>query len=552
MASPRDLPPPPGEHSLVLVTRIVYAAPGGSYANMEFLHVSGCPLAAPHHDAVVRDLVACMGFYDFSLVEAAANTVLLTRECSPDCRFDRGSTLGLFARQRLEDSSFSPSPHSLNPSQLTSSGSALPPLASDSFMGSSSWSSLEAPSAPSPTPSPVRLVPSVGAPPPSLTNYGLAPSSSFLCALSPGKQQLYGSKFPLEATSDSDYHPSGDGSSPSPPPARPRIEAAPTTTSRAAASGFAGSGFALSSPSSIEQRPRPQLLRAPVPVSRHHVRFADAIEAPPPPWNDIAPIGVAASHSPPLLVARSPDVADVAMMLCDGRNTNASGLGNSKHALPGIPEFSLSSLFAPLPPTAFSVTVDMLDILDEIEQGRSAPVSDSSSSSVEDIPSRRFHYEGAALSDDFGSVANNVQALGEGHNELLDAVSKMANHVSSLERLCRRLQKCMDKLEDADDVLAYGKSEFAPSYSADDSPVRNCRQQQRWNRTREGPSVDVPAPPAAAGPSGPAPAHPAQTATITSAAPVAASDPPPIPSATRPVTSGPAACVPRFWVEVVK
>ena len=104
MASPHDIPPPPGERGLVPVTRTVYTAPGGPYANMEFIHSSGCPLEAPHHDMVVCDLVAHMGFYDFSLVEAAANTVLLTRGCSPNCRFDRGSTLGLFARQRLKDS----------------------------------------------------------------------------------------------------------------------------------------------------------------------------------------------------------------------------------------------------------------------------------------------------------------------------------------------------------------------------------------------------------------------------------------------------------------
>ena len=210
MACPHDIPPPSGERGLVPVTRTVYAAPGGPYANMEFIHSSGCPLEAPYHDAVVRDLVARMGFYDFSLIETAANTVLLTRGCSPDCRFDRGSTLVLFACQRLEDSPFSPPSQSRNPSQLTSSGSALPPLASDSFMGSSSWASWVPPLAPSPTPSPVRLVPSAGAPPPSSTNYGSAPPSSFLRVLSPGEQRLYGSKFQLDATSDSDYRPSGD------------------------------------------------------------------------------------------------------------------------------------------------------------------------------------------------------------------------------------------------------------------------------------------------------------------------------------------------------
>ena len=98
----------------------------------------------------------------------------------------------------------------------------------------------------------------------------------------------------------------------------------------------------------------------------------------------------------------------------------------------------------------------MLDALNDIEQGRASPLSDSTSSSVEDIPTRRFHFEGAASYDDFGSVAQDVQALGEGHNELLDAVSKMASHVISLERLCRGLEKRLDELEDADDMLTFG------------------------------------------------------------------------------------------------
>jgi len=188
--------------------------------------------------------------------------------------------LGLYAHQRLEDSPFSPSPNSPDTSQLTSSGSALPVLASDPMVPSPSWPSLAPPSAPSPTPSPVRMVPS-GAPLSSLTDYGSAPPSSFLRALSPGEQRLYGPGFRLDAPSDSDYHPSGNVASPSPPHIAPRIEAAPPAVPRATASGFAGSGFALSSPSgsSIEQGPPPQLLTAPTPVSRRYVQFASATKA---------------------------------------------------------------------------------------------------------------------------------------------------------------------------------------------------------------------------------------------------------------------------------
>ena len=169
------------------------------------------------------------------------------------------------------------------------------------------------------------------------------------------------------------------------------------------------------------------------------------------------------SPSHPLLVSRSPDVADVAMSLGDGRNTNASGLGDIKHASPGIPESSLPSSFAPLPPSAFSVMVDMLDALDDIENGPSFPLSDSSEFSIEDIPTRCFHFEGAASYDHFGSVAKDVQAVGEGHNGLLDAVSKMANNVIWLERLCQRLLRRIDELENTEDTLGFGEPALTPS-----------------------------------------------------------------------------------------
>jgi len=289
MASPHDPPPPPPpeERGLVPVTRTVYAAPGGQYASMEFAHVPGCPLAAPKHNVIVRDLVARLSFYDFFLIETAANAVLLTHGCHPNCRFDRGSTLELYTSQRLEDASFPPSPNSLDPSQLTSSGSFLPPLASYSMVPSPSWPSLTPLSAPSPTSSPAWLIPSVAPPLPS-TNYGSIPLSSFLRALSSSEQRLYGPGVWLEATSDSNYCPSGDMSSPSPPHAPPPIETAAPAVPHATTSGFASSELALSSFSSIEQRPSPQLLTAHMVVSCRHEQFAGTNDAPPQPPPDHA------------------------------------------------------------------------------------------------------------------------------------------------------------------------------------------------------------------------------------------------------------------------
>ena len=99
MAYPPPIPPPPGERGLVPVTRQVYAAPGGDYALMKFIHAPGCKRIASQHDETVRTVVARMSYYDFSLVVAAANTALLTLCCLPECRFDCGTTLGLFVRQ---------------------------------------------------------------------------------------------------------------------------------------------------------------------------------------------------------------------------------------------------------------------------------------------------------------------------------------------------------------------------------------------------------------------------------------------------------------------
>lgn len=109
MAYPPPIPPPPGERGLVPVTRQVYAAPGGDYALMKFVHAPGCERTTLHHDETVRAVVARMGYYNFSLVETAANTALLTLGCLLECRFDRGTTLGIFVRQHTEDYSYAPS-----------------------------------------------------------------------------------------------------------------------------------------------------------------------------------------------------------------------------------------------------------------------------------------------------------------------------------------------------------------------------------------------------------------------------------------------------------
>ncbi|PUU83068.1 hypothetical protein B9Z19DRAFT_1119869 [Tuber borchii] len=499
MASRLDVSPPPGGQGLIAVRRTVYAAPGGSYASMEFLHAEGCLNTAPHHDAVVRDLVARMNLYDFSLVEASANAVLLTRGCLPDCHFDRASTMGLYVHGQAEGSPYAPSVTTPNPSQITSSGSVLDPVVSDPAILSSSWPSLAAPTPPSPSPSPIRVVPAALAQASqSSSYYGSTPSSSMLHALSSGEWRLYGPNFRLDAPSDETYRPT-DVSSPSSPVAR---------------IGFGGSGFAQSSPPLPAAPPR---IPAPIPVSRRGVRFVGANESHPPTPSPVVSSIEANPAAVTPLVPCSQDNDDVSMSLGDGKNTNTTGLGDSMHA---VPESSLPSSFARLPASASSVTRDMLCALDDIREGRSSPMSeetDSLDEPMDDVPTKRFHFEGATTYGGFEAVAGDVRILGTGHNELLDAVVAMSKRVIALENLTQRLQRRIDSLEDVGDDIKFGKQCATPG------PANGAASKVKL-QSDAAEAIPVLRPP----------------------------PPPPVPVSTRPVTSGPAACAPNSWSEVVR
>jgi len=191
-----------------------------------------------------------------------------------------------------------------------------------------------------------------------------------------------------------------------------------------------------------------------------------------------------------------------------------------------------------------------MDALNDIANGHSSPLLDSPTSSIERIPTRRCDFEGDTDYTNLMQMACDIRSVGEGHNEMLDALSSMADHVIALEHMCQRLQKRVDELEDADNMLAFGDSELAPSPEADVAPSGNEARRQR-RRSRQGRSTPATAPAATTpGPSGPPP-PPAQAASVAPAALPAKSGPPPVPSATRPVTSGHATCTPGSWVEVV-
>jgi len=480
---------PSGERGLVPAVRLTYAAPGGDYSRLMFIHVAGCPNGTESFDAEMRGLVARLGLRSFGEVETAICGALLARGCALGCGFDRNTTMGFYTRFHTPEGSsqeFSPSSHDVA-SQLTSSGSALSPLASDPMVPSSSWPSL-APStgAPSPSPSPVKLV-GVSAPalPSSSTNYGSGLPSSFAAALSPGHQQMYGSKFRLDNDSDRTYHPSEGITSP-----------------------LVGSGFRVEDG-----------VVAPVPVSRAHVRFAGPMRSPslPPCVPSPVPSG---DNAVTIYVARSDSLDDTAMSLGGGRDTNATGLGDSQHA---VPESSLPSQgqrrspHVSLPPTASSVSMDMMDALDDIAQGRSSVLSDRSSE-CDDNPVRRLVCSDKEY-DNLGQVAEDVKALADGFEEMRAVLSTVLGEKVVLEKRVELQAQWINVLERQVDDLVRGKpiptAARAKAGSAKGKAVR---------------STPAPVPVA-----------------------VARSPPPPVPTHTRPqAVAGPAAFVAGSWVEVAR
>ncbi|PUU76246.1 hypothetical protein B9Z19DRAFT_1066800 [Tuber borchii] len=324
--SPRKSLTDPGR-VLVPGTCCIYAAPGGAYSLLGFAHVEGYLHVDFHLDASVVEIVARIDYTDFDLVEAAANTILLVRGCDPSCRYDRGTTLGLFLKQHYSDSSsFVPS---TNDSHTTSAGGTWSPSsASDAIVLSSSWPSLEPPVVPLPTPSLVRLVPVASSPHASSSHYGSGLLSWMLHVLSPGEQQMYGPAFQLDTTSDLTYHPSD------------MLSPIPIMVPHPAPSGFRYSGFAT--PSALLSQELPHMIEAPGPVSHAHVRIVSTIVAHPSIPSLAMSLSSIAGPSPPLLVPCSTETIDVSMSFESGQNTNATGLGDCQHA---IPESSLSLSF---------------------------------------------------------------------------------------------------------------------------------------------------------------------------------------------------------------
>jgi len=300
---------------------------------------------------------------------------------------------------------FVPSP--LFPSQLTSSGSVLSPCASDAMIPSASWPSLTpGTGSPSPSPTPVKLVGAGPADPPSSeTNYGSAPPSSFMNALSPGEQRLYGSHFRLDNTSDETFQLSGSVSSPP----------------------HQGSGFECGCWDRWER------LVAPIPISRAHVHFSSPTA---PPIN-VSPVP-SSSNAVTVYVARSASPDDVAMGLGGGKNSNATGLEDSQHAgpesSPPVQGPRVSPLLVALPPTASSINVEMREALDDIAEGRSSPLSDSSvASNDDDVPLPHLHGRRKVEYDNLGQIAGDIQALANGYEDIRALIGRFLGDKVTLE-----------------------------------------------------------------------------------------------------------------------
>ena len=321
---------------------------------------------------------------------------------------------------------------------------------------------------------------------------------------------MYGSKFRLDNDSDWTYHPSEGFTSP--PPVR--------------------SGF------DVVQSAGSDTMVAPLPVSRAHVKFAGRVVSPPLP-------PCVPSHAPhqgnalTVFVARSISPVDTAMLLDDGRNTNATGLGDSQHAVleSSLPSQGLerSPPLVSLPPMASSVNLDMMDALDDIAAGRSSPMSDGSSTD-DNVPVPFLRGRKDVDYDNLGQVAGDIQALADGYEAVRSLLERILGEKLVLEECVERQGRWITDLEEQVDEMRRGEFAFPPPLFNGNKQAARAPVPGAPKRTPAGPAKPV------------VPVTPARSEVSSRPR-----GPPPVPSQTRPVAvAGPAACAAGTWVDVVK
>ena len=100
---PGRLPPADGR-GLVPAVRLTYAAPGGNYSQLHFVHLDGCPNDTIEFVEEARRIVSNMDLRSFDLVENICVGILGARGCgvspttSLGCYLDRTTTLGFYTR----------------------------------------------------------------------------------------------------------------------------------------------------------------------------------------------------------------------------------------------------------------------------------------------------------------------------------------------------------------------------------------------------------------------------------------------------------------------
>src|SRR5207302_1697598 len=359
-----------GVRALIPTKTRTYLAPGGDYSFLNFTHEYGCRNAlAPEFDDRVRRAIVTAAPATTKEVEVTVRGFLMGKDCSATCGLDKDSTTRLFLRYNSDGGSqYTPSSdlppptdsQAIVPESPATTAQAPPTIPT---VGSSDWPESE-PTRPHPSathaPRPIRASRAPG--PPRLSEASSSAASIFK-DMSSGERRIYGKKFDLDRESDEDYAPPATGS---------RIRArSESPRKRSAAPVRAGPMFPFQRAIDIDEGRKKLIVpfELGLPLEEHRKRIAPPAREPSPIESTPAEPDTTMSRpdTPPILATEDvlPSsevmVQDTPMALGDGKNTDATGLGDSKHAPSSVPPgFELASSPPCFPPTSPSGWIDGL------------------------------------------------------------------------------------------------------------------------------------------------------------------------------------------------